>query len=126
VEIRCPPGLEVVADRDHLHRILVNYISNAFKYGAPPVQVEASNTGDWVELVIRDSGAGISEDFAPRLFHKFARAETDGMNVEKGSGLGLSIVSGLARANDGEAWYEANQPSGSVFGVRFPKDHRSA
>ncbi len=122
VEIRCPPSLTLVADRDHVHRILVNYISNAFKYGAPPIAVEARTTGEWVELVVRDSGGGIPPEFTPRLFHKFARADTDGMNIEKGSGLGLSIVSGLARANNGEAWYETNEPSGSAFGVRLPKE----
>lgn len=121
VEIRCPDSLKVVADPDHLHRILVNYISNAFKYGKPPVEVVATDTGEWVELAVRDRGNGIPQEFAPRLFHKFARAESDGTHTEKGSGLGLSIVSGLAQANHGEAWYETNKPRGSTFGVRLPK-----
>lgn len=123
VEIRCPDSLKCLADPDHLHRILVNYISNAFKYGKPPVEVVATDTGEWVELAVRDRGNGIPQEFAPRLFHKFARAETDGSRTEteKGSGLGLSIVSGLAQANNGEAWYETNRPKGSTFGVRLPK-----
>lgn len=126
VEIRCPDSLRCLADPDHLHRILVNYISNAFKYGGPPVEVIASDTGEWVELAVRDRGNGIPEDFAPRLFHKFARAETDTVQTEKGSGLGLSIVSGLAQANNGEAWYENNQPRGSTFGVRLPKEEAAS
>jgi signal transduction histidine kinase len=121
VEIRCPDSLKCLADPDHLHRILVNYISNAFKYGKPPVEVVATDTGEWVELEVRDRGNGIPQEFAPRLFHKFARAETDESHTERGSGLGLSIVSGLAQANQGEAWYETNRPKGSTFGVRLPK-----
>lgn len=121
IEIRCPDSLKLLADPDHLHRILVNYISNAFKYGGPPVEVVVTDTGEWVEVAVRDRGNGIPQEFAPRLFHKFARADTDGSRTEKGSGLGLSIVSGLARANNGEAWYETNRPKGSTFCVRLPK-----
>lgn len=126
VEIRCPDTLRCLADPDHLHRILVNYISNAFKYGGPPIEVIASDNGKWVELAVRDGGKGIPKEFAPRLFHKFARAETDAASTEKGSGLGLSIVSGLAQANSGEAWYESNKPRGATFGVRLPKEAASS
>jgi signal transduction histidine kinase len=120
VEVTCAPGLRVEADPDHVQRILVNYITNAFKYGRPPVLVEARNTGPYVEFVVRDHGEGIPPGFEDRLFHKFSRAETEVTRQEKGAGLGLSIVQGLARANDGEAWYEANRPTGSCFGVRLP------
>jgi len=120
VEVTCAPGLRLEADPDHVQRILVNYITNAFKYGRPPVLVEARNTGPYVEFVVRDHGEGIPPGFEDRLFHKFSRAETEVTRQEKGAGLGLSIVQGLARANDGEAWYEANRPTGSCFGVRLP------
>jgi signal transduction histidine kinase len=120
VEVTCAPGLRLEADPDHVQRILVNYITNAFKYGRAPVMVEARSTGPYVEFVVRDHGDGIPPGFEDRLFHKFSRAETEVTRQEKGAGLGLSIVQGLARANDGEAWYEANRPTGSCFGVRLP------
>lgn len=120
VQIVCPPELRLEADPDHVQRILVNYMTNAFKYGRPPVIVEVRSTGPYVEFVVRDHGDGIPQDFEARLFHKFARAERDVTRREVGAGLGLSIVQGLARANDGEAWYEANMPTGSCFGVRLP------
>ncbi len=121
VRLSCPEELEVVADPDHLHRILVNYVTNAFKYGAPPVEVEARENEDFIEIVVRDQGEGIPDEFAARLFHKFARAETEATKKEKGTGLGLSIVRGLAQANDGDAWYERNRPHGSVFAVKLPR-----
>jgi len=120
LEVQCPDGLTVVADPDHVQRILVNYISNAYKYGEPPVTVEAREVDGYVEVVVSDLGQGVPDDFASRLFHKFARADSEATRKEKGTGLGLSIVQGLAQANQGDAWYEANQPHGSRFGVRLP------
>jgi len=111
-------GLEVMADPDHLKQIMLNYVGNALKYGAPPIVVEASERDGWVEIRVRDAGSGVPETFVPRLFEKFARA--GGTQDVDGTGLGLSIVRGLARAQGGEAWYEPNAPQGSCFAVRLP------
>lgn len=121
IEISAPDGLELTADRDHLNRILTNYLANAIKYGEPPVEVEAAEQNGWVEIRVRDRGHGVPEEFVPRLFEKFARSDDPEARKEKGTGLGLSIVQGLARANGGEAWYEPNHPSGSCFAVRLPR-----
>jgi len=119
IEIGSTIDLRVSADPDHLQRILVNFIGNAFKYGTPPVEVGALDTGEWVEIRIRDHGDGVPEDFVPRLFGKFARAEAT--SEKPGTGLGLSIVRGLVQANGGDTWYEPNVPHGSCFAVRLPK-----
>ena len=119
IEIDKVDGIQVSADRDHLQRILVNFIGNAIKYGTPPIELCASDSGDWVEIRIRDHGEGVPNEFVPRLFGKFARAEAT--SEKPGTGLGLSIVRGLAQANGGDTWYEPNVPHGSCFGVRLPK-----
>lgn len=121
IDVSSPEGLEVLADHDHLHRIIANYVGNAVKYGAPPFTVTVSDTGDWVEIRVGDQGEGVSEEFVPQLFDKFARADGHRASKQTGSGLGLSIVHALAQANGGEAWYEPNKPKGSCFGVRLPK-----
>jgi signal transduction histidine kinase len=108
---------EVVADPDHLRRILVNYVGNALKYGLPPVEIETAVDNGWVDIRVKDHGDGVPADFVPRLFGKFARGETS----TGGTGLGLSIVQGLARANGGDTWYEPNSPQGSCFAVRLPR-----
>lgn len=118
-EIRVADDLEVLADPHHLQRILFNYVGNALKHGAPPVMLEARCAGEWIEIRVRDHGDGVPDDFVPRLFGKFSRAE--GSREADGTGLGLSIVQGLARANGGETWYERNEPRGSCFAVRLPK-----
>lgn len=120
IRVTCPDDLKVLADPDHVHRILVNYISNALNYGRPPVDAEARGAGEWVELRVRDHGEGVPEDLVPRLFEKFARGGLPRNTKERGTGLGLSIVMGLARANGGDAWYERGNNGGPCFAVRLP------
>lgn len=120
VKVVGAPDLAVEADPDHVRRILVNYLSNAFKYGAPPVQVRVDHDDDMVTIAVADTGEGIAQELVDRLFDRFARSPqtADG---DKGTGLGLSIVQGLARANGGDAWYEPNDPQGARFAVSFPR-----
>ena len=110
-------GLRVHADPHHVQHILSNYVANALKYGLPPIRVEARERDGWVELVVSDRGPGVPAHFVPRLYEKFAQAQSS----EGGTGLGLSIVRGLARAQGGEAWYEPAEPHGAAFGLRLPR-----
>jgi signal transduction histidine kinase len=120
VSVTCSTDLLVRMDPTHLGRIIDNYLQNAFKYGAPPVRIEASRAGDLVELRVVDHGEGVPREFEPQLFGKFARADLPNMRSQKGTGLGLSIVRGLAEANGGQARYEPNVPNGSCFIVMLP------
>jgi PAS domain S-box-containing protein len=121
VEVDVPPDLWVCADRDHLQQILVNYIANAAKYGAPPVEVRARRVAESVEIVVADHGPGVGSDYQPHLFEEFApRKLEDPADPQPGSGLGLAIVRKLAEAQGGTAWYEGNTPAGAAFGVRLP------
>lgn len=118
VEVTVDPGIRVTADPDHLQQILVNYLSNALRYGAPPFGVEAVGSDEWVDLRVRDAGPGVPETFEGRLFEKFAQAPS--ARGSGGTGLGLSIVRGLAENLGGRAWYEPARPRGSCFAVRIP------
>ncbi|HZA60121.1 MAG TPA: ATP-binding protein [Actinomycetota bacterium] len=120
VDIVGEEGLELLGDPDHLRQMLTNLVTNAFKYGAPPVDVEIRDEGDSVELLVRDCGDGVPREFVPALFESFSRADSGTARVAGGTGLGLSIVRGLARAQGGEVWYEPNDPSGACFGLRLP------
>lgn len=121
VVLRCPDDLEVLADPDHLEQIVINFVSNASKYGAPPIEVAAMPQGNWVELRVCDQGAGVPEEFVPHLFERFSQASEGSRRSSVGTGLGLSIVQALARAQSGEVWYEPNSPRGSIFAVRLPR-----
>jgi PAS domain S-box-containing protein len=120
VSVSCSPELVVHADPQHLGRILDNYLQNAFKYGDPPVQIEATRVGDMIEVRVLDEGPGLPPELVPRLFEKFARADTPTTRGKKGTGLGLWIVRGLAEANGGRAGYEPRAPHGSCFMVELP------
>lgn len=124
VTVSCSPDLIVRVDPHHFGRILDNYVQNAFKYGEPPVRIQATRVGDMVEVRVLDHGPGVPPNFVPRLFGKFARADTPATKAQKGTGLGLSIVRGLAEANGGLAHFEPNVPKGSCFVVELPAGER--
>jgi PAS domain S-box-containing protein len=115
IEVDVESDLSAMADPDHVEQILMNFVSNALKYGAPPVRIEARRHHRWVEVAVTDAGQGVPADFVPRLFEKFAQAG----GGATGTGLGLSIVRGLARAQGGDAWYEPEE-RGARFCVRLP------
>lgn len=114
-----PDDLMVSVDPDHLHRILSNLIMNASKYGAPPVSVSAEAIGGRVLIHVADHGVGVPPDFVPHLFEKFARADAAKRSNPDGTGLGLTIVAGLARSNGGSVSYEPNDPRGARFIVEL-------
>lgn len=122
VTVSCAPELLVRADPLHLGRMIDNYLQNAFKYGEPPVSIEASLLGEMVEIRVVDNGPGVPLEFEAKLFDKFARADIASMRVKKGTGLGLSIVRGLAKASGGQAHYRPNTPNGSCFSLLLPRD----
>jgi signal transduction histidine kinase len=120
VSVTCSRHLLVRVDPLHLGRIIDNYLQNAFKYGEPPVRIEASRDGEMVEIRVIDHGTGVPPEFESQLFGKFARADIPSTRAQKGTGLGLSIVRGLAEANGGQAEYKPNLPKGSCFSIRLP------
>jgi signal transduction histidine kinase len=121
-ETSIPPDAFAIVDRDHLTRVLRNYIANALNYGEPPFAIDVSEEpGGTTAIRVRDSGPGVPVGFQDRLFQRFARDDSARARDKRGTGLGLSIVRGLARAAGGDAWYEPNQPRGACFAVRFPR-----
>ncbi|HVW34806.1 MAG TPA: hybrid sensor histidine kinase/response regulator [Acidimicrobiia bacterium] len=125
-KVCCDAGLTARVDPVHLQQVLVNYATNAVKYGAQPYTVTAGLEGDPASVVIRviDGGDGVPDEFVPRLFGRFARSEAARSRKGiHGTGLGLSIVAGLLQANGGEAWYESGRPRGARFCLRIPSAH---
>lgn len=120
LELDVPPDHAVLADPRHLHQILVNLLSNAYKYGSAPIRLGSSRQDGTVQMSVSDSGEGVPEEFVPQLFERFARASTGVAPKRKGTGVGLYIVRQLAEANGGSVTYQPNQPHGSRFLVRLP------
>jgi signal transduction histidine kinase len=111
-EIRVEPTeLQVDADPLRAGQALVNLVDNALTYGAGAVELSAERQDGLVELHVRDAGAGFPEEFRPRAFDRFSRA--DEARSGGGSGLGLSIVELVARAHGGAAGVR-NRPDGGA------------
>jgi signal transduction histidine kinase len=108
-------------DPFHLRQMVANLVSNALRYGEPPVVVTVLEDGDGVSLEVTDAGPGVPEDFVPRLFDRFTRATTGTAAQQSGSGFGLYIVNRLAEANGCTLAYSPGVPSGSRFRLELPR-----
>jgi PAS domain S-box-containing protein len=120
VEVQIDGTPEAFVDPFHLRQMIANLVSNALRYGAPPVVVTVTAREGWVALEVVDHGAGVPEDFVPELFDRFTRASTGAAARQAGSGFGLYIVGRLAEANGCGLRYSPGTPSGSRFRLDLP------
>ncbi|MBV8256201.1 MAG: GAF domain-containing sensor histidine kinase [Actinobacteria bacterium] len=118
IVVAVEPGLETLADPDAFDRILANLVTNAVRYGAPPVKVSARQLDTHFRLWVEDAGDGVPPEFAPRLFQRFARGRADAS--DGGSGLGLAIAQSFAQAQGGRLIYEDGEPRGAKFQLVLP------
>jgi signal transduction histidine kinase/DNA-binding response OmpR family regulator len=121
--IRSSPLPEpVYLDRDMWEKILLNLLSNAFKFtfdGGVSVDVDASTDGKFAELRVRDTGIGVAEEELPRLFERFHRIEGARGRTFEGSGIGLALVQELVKLHGGTITAESASGVGTTFIVRL-------
>jgi len=120
--IREGPGIRVPGDETQLRRVLTNLVENAIRHtgigGA--ITVSAERTESMIELRVRDTGCGISEDHLPHIFERFYRADTTRSRHSGGSGLGLAICMQIVQAHGGRITVESELGVGSSFVVLLP------
>lgn len=121
VQVDVPNDAVAVVDRSALERIVSNLVTNAFRYGAPPVIVRAERTDRHLRLSIEDRGRGVPVEFVPDLFERFTRSPGS-RGVAGGTGLGLAIARSYARAHGGDLLYEDAVPHGARFSVVLPAE----
>jgi len=116
-----PLPLTVRADSGAVTTIVRNLLVNACKYahGAAQHWSTAVEAG-WAKLEIRDEGPGIAAADLPHVFERFFRGEKTRAREEGGSGLGLSIVQGLARAQGGDVAIRSAEGMGTTVTVWLP------
>lgn len=107
-----PTVPSVCFDRVHLEQIVGNLVTNAVRYGAPPIVVTTRLRDDRVEIAVSDAGAGVPAEHRERLFSRFARTGSDQSRVG-GTGFGLYMAARLAEANGGELTYTPSEPGRS-------------
>lgn len=120
--VDCPPLSEpVFVDRDMWEKIVLNLLSNAFKFtfeGEIAVSVRAANGA--AQLVVRDTGTGIDSTELPRLFERFHRVEGAKGRSFEGTGIGLALVQELVKLHGGEITVQSVLGQGSAFSVTIP------
>jgi signal transduction histidine kinase len=119
VEVHVPAELEACVDPNAFDRILSNLVTNAFRYGRPPVIVRAAQNDRHLRVFVEDRGKGVAPEFVPDLFERFTRSESSRRSAV-GTGLGLAIARSYARAHSGDLLYEPAEPHGARFQLVLP------
>ncbi len=123
IVIDCPEDLWVKADSTRLVQVLGNLLSNAHKYGRPPILLtgRVGRTPDRVVITVADHGPGIPPDFQSRMYDEFTQASVGDSRTADGYGLGLAIVRYLVGVLDGTIQYRSAYPAGgAVFEIDLP------
>jgi CheY-like chemotaxis protein len=113
----------VYGDHERLQQIVWNLLSNGVKFtpSGGSVNVSLQRINSHLEIVVTDTGVGISRDFLPHVFDRFRQADGSTTRNYGGLGLGLAIVRHLVELHGGTAYAEsAGEDQGSKFTVRLP------
>jgi len=112
----------VRADADRLAQVVTNLLSNAVKFSPPDTEVVVTieKDSDFVRILVRDHGLGISTGFKSRVFERFAQADATSSRRKGGTGLGLSIVKQIVERLGGEVGFDDATGGGTTFHVGLP------
>ena len=122
--IDCAPLPEpAYVDRDMWEKIVLNLLSNAFKYtleGEIGISLRVPPDGKSAEFTVRDTGTGIPTHEIPRLFERFHRIEGQVGRTHEGTGIGLALVQELVRLHGGNIRVDTAPGKGSAFTITMP------
>jgi len=130
--IQLPADLPMVwADRTRLAQVLVNLVSNAYKYTPQSGQIVVSAAAcdnQWdptgarrvVHIWVQDNGIGINPEDQKKIFQKFFRSEDPKTREVPGTGLGLNITRSLVEMQGGRIWFESEFRKGTTFHFTVP------
>ena len=118
-----PDQMVVVrADRDRLHQVLDNILSNAVKFSrrGEKVEVRIVTTEDQIMVEVEDHGIGIPPNSREKVFGKFTQVDSSDRRAHGGTGLGLCIAQEIMTAHGGSVDYTSTLGEGSTFVIAFP------
>ena len=111
----------VYIDLDMWEKIVLNLLSNAFKFTLQgDVEITLRSVPGYAELSVRDTGTGIPESELPRIFERFRRIEGAPGRTHEGTGIGLALVDELVRLHGGTVEVGSSVGVGTTFTVRIP------
>lgn len=121
-EVAAPAGLTADLDQDRIREAIDNLLDNALRF-APEgsvIRLTAQSTERDLVIEVSDNGPGFPEEFLPRAFERFARPDAGRTRSEGGAGLGLAIVSAIARSHGGSAMARNLPAGGAAVTVTLP------
>jgi len=122
LQVIAPEACVIESDHEKLQRILLNLLSNAFKFvqdkGCISLRLTAS--GDRVLIEVQDNGPGIPEDMCERVFERFVQLENGATRQYRGTGLGLAIVKDFVHLLRGEIELKEPPGGGALFRITLP------
>ncbi len=135
LSVDAPDRLLVPGIASDLRLLVQNLVANAIRYNLPGGSVRLSLRelgppvcaplgGGLIELMVADTGIGISDSDLPRVFERFYRVDTARSRQTGGTGLGLSIVRHVAEQHGGSIDVDSELGGGTTFTVRLPSRHR--
>jgi signal transduction histidine kinase/DNA-binding response OmpR family regulator len=109
-------------DPDKLEKILVNLLSNAFKFtpSGGSIGISISSDDKYATIIVSDSGMGIPPDKINNIFDRFYQVDDSNLREYEGSGIGLSLVKELIELHHGAITASSNPGEGSCFEIKFP------
>lgn len=111
----------VYVDREMWEKIVLNLISNAFKYTLKgEICVTLKSDGNFVELSVADTGTGIPENEIGKIFERFHRVQGSQGRTHEGTGIGLALVHELVKLHGGTAEVKSRLGQGTTFIIRIP------
>jgi len=111
----------VFVDRDMWEKIVLNLLSNAFKFTLEgEIEVALRQVGRTAQLTVRDTGTGISAEQLPHIFERFHRVEGTRARTHEGTGIGLALVQELVRLHGGTATVRSVYGVGTTLTVTIP------
>jgi len=111
-------------DRDKIERVLFNLLGNAFKFtgkeGRVTLELRQAYFSQHLEIIIADTGIGMSAEERQHIFDRFFQANTGAGIMNQGSGIGLSITKEFVRLHGGTIEVESEPGKGSIFTISLP------
>ena len=111
--------IEANVDAFAIEHVVTNLVTNALRYGTPPITVSAQCSDRHLRIAVEDRGEGVNDEFVPFLFDRFQRSERARQSPGS-TGLGLAIAQSYAHAHGGDLVYSPARPKGARFELVIP------
>lgn len=117
-------NMDISVDTNKIYQVMIILLDNAIKYTEKDDKIEINTYAKDNKCIIevKDTGIGVSDEGLKRIFERFYREDRARNRETGGTGLGLSIANMIVKAHNGTIKASHNEPKGTVFTIRLPKN----